>query len=94
MDGVERGLTPLTLNDLAAGEHQVTIKAERSVLRRTVTLTAGETLSLVMSPVEASAPAPGWLHVKSPIVLQLWEGGQVIGTSESQKLMLPAGNHA
>ncbi len=93
VDGIERGTSPLTIDDLAPGEHQVLVRGDQRVLRRTVSVKAGETMSLVISPIPPSVGASGWLAVSSPMVLQLHEGGQLIGTTETQKLMLPVGQH-
>jgi PEGA domain len=93
VDGVERGSSPLTIHGLQAGEHQVVVKGEHGTFRRTVKVSALETVSLVVSPVEPKVAAPGWLKVSSPVVLQLREGGTVIGTTEAEKLMLSAGSH-
>jgi PEGA domain len=93
VDGVERGTSPLTINDLTPGEHQILVRADQRVVRKTVSVKAGETMSLVISPIASNVVAPGWLEVSSPVVMQLREGGQLIGTTEAQKLMLPAGQH-
>jgi hypothetical protein len=37
--------------------------------------------------------AAGWLSVSSPITLQMREGGRVIGSTELERVMLPAGDH-
>jgi hypothetical protein len=92
VDGVDRGVSPLTISELAPGEHQVVVRGEQRTVRRNVTIKAGETMSLVISPV-AAVPAPGWLSVSAPVVMQLREGGQIIGTTESEKVMLASGDH-
>jgi hypothetical protein len=93
VDGIERGTSPLRIDDLTPGEHQVLVRADQRVVRRTVSVKAGETISLVISPIAPSVAAPGWLAVSSPILMQLREGGKTIGTTETQKLMLQAGQH-
>jgi hypothetical protein len=93
VDGIERGTSPLRIDDLTPGEHQVLVRADQRVVRRTVSVKAGETISLVISPIAPSVAAPGWLAVSSPILMQLREGGKIIGTTETQKLMLQAGQH-
>jgi hypothetical protein len=93
VDGVERGQSPLTISGLAPGEHQVLVRADQRAIRRTVSVTAGETLSLVLSFIAPATAAPGWLAVSAPVVMQLRENGQLIGTTEAEKLMLPAGDH-
>ncbi len=93
VDGVERGYSPLTIGDLAPGDHQVVVRGERGTVRRSVRVNAQETLSLVISPIESSDVLPGWLAVSSPVSLQLLEAGRLIGTSDADKLMLPSGDH-
>ena len=93
VDGIDRGFSPITVASLEAGDHLVVIRGERGTIRRNVTVEAGATLSLVMSPTESSAAAGGWLTVSSPVVLQLRENGKLIGTTETERLMIPAGEH-
>jgi PEGA domain len=93
VDGVERGLSPLTIGALSAGDHQVVIRGERGTVRRSVKINPQETVSLVISPMESTVVLPGWLVVSSPVSLQLLEDGRVIGTTDTDKLMLPAGEH-
>jgi PEGA domain-containing protein len=48
------------------------------------------------APPAPAAPAGavgGWLSVSSPIDLQLYENGTLIGTSSTQRIMLPVGRH-
>jgi hypothetical protein len=93
VDDVERGTSPLTIADLSPGDHQVVVRGEQRTFRRTVSIKPGETLSLVISPIASNVAAPGWLAVSSPVVMQLREAGQLIGTTETEKLMLAAGDH-
>ena len=93
VDGAERGHSPLTITDLTPGEHQVLVRADQRSVRRTVSVKAGETLSLVISSIAPAAASPGWLAVSAPVVMQLRENGQLIGTTEAEKLMLAAGDH-
>ena len=98
VDGIERGASPVTIEGLAAGAHEVLVRTGRETLRRAVTIQAGGTLSLVVSAPAADAAATpaatgGWLSVASPIAMQLREGGKVIGTTEADRIMLPAGDH-
>jgi hypothetical protein len=100
IDGIERGLSPLTVEGVAPGSHEVTVKGPRGVVKRSVALRERETVSLIVSsaiaPVAADsspAMAAGWLSVTSPITLQMRERGKIIGTTESERVMLPAGDH-
>ena len=96
VDGVDRGWSPLTVERLAPGDHDVAVRTDHGTVHRSVKLQASETLALLVSAApaaETAAATGGWLTVSSAIALQLREGGKVIGTSESDKVMLPAGDH-
>ena len=100
IDGVEKGTSPLTVTGLTPGEHHVSVRGDGSVIRRTVTIQPNENTVLVVSPVERAVPAAvasaagGWLTVASPLALTIREGGKVLGSTDSERLMLPAGEHA
>jgi hypothetical protein len=100
VDGVEKGLSPLTLTDLKPGEHQIAVRASGTTIRRTVKIVANERTVLMLSPTDRTASAAattsagGWLAVSAPLALTIREAGKVIGTTESDRLMLPAGDHA
>jgi hypothetical protein len=93
VDGVERGASPVEIDALAAGGHTVVVRGARGTLRRSVTVKAGETVSLLVAPVAPSTPAPGWLSVQAGTRLELRQGGKLLGTTETEQIMLPAGNH-
>jgi PEGA domain len=96
VDGVHRGWSPLTVERLAPGHHDIAVRTDRGAVHRSVKLQPRETLSLLVStpPVaDAAAATGGWLMVSSPIALQLREAGKVIGTTELDRVMLPAGDH-
>lgn len=92
VDGVARGLSPVTVPLLPAGSHRIDVQSGSGVLTRTVDVAAGQTASVI---VTASAPAQGagWLTVASPVPVQLFEGADLLGTSDSPRLMLPSGRH-
>jgi hypothetical protein len=97
VDGVARGTSPVAIEHLQPGEHDVSVRTSSGVIHRTVKVQPRETLSLIVSstaaPVEPGVVAAGWITMTSPVALQLREGGKVIGTTESDHLMLPAGDH-
>jgi hypothetical protein len=96
IDGVTRGQSPLTITDLPAGDHSVLVRGTSGSVRRTVKVKPGETVSLVISPAApaaAASPAAGWLSVQAATPLELREFGNVIGTTETDQVMLPAGEH-
>ena len=96
VDGIGRGLSPITVESLQPGEHEVSVGTEFGVVRRSVKLQPRETVSLIVSGGASPATAAmtgGWLVVSSAIVMQLREAGKIIGTTESDRVMLTAGEH-
>jgi PEGA domain-containing protein len=92
VDGTPRGVTPLSLPSIAVGEHRVTLSTDQSSIQRQVTVAAGATAT-VMATIANAAAAGGWATIKSPIELQVFEGGQLIATTSTPRFMLPAGRH-
>ena len=92
VDGTARGTTPLSIASIAAGEHRVTISGDQINIQRSVTVAAGTTAT-VMATMTAAGSAGGWVQIKTPIELQVFEGGQLLGTTSASRLMLPAGRH-
>jgi hypothetical protein len=96
VDGTDRGVAPLIVSDLLPGDHEVVLQTPAGSARHVVSVQAGGTASLV-APVAAAAaatgPVSGWLAVKAPFTLEIREDGQLIGTSDADKLMLASGKH-
>jgi serine/threonine protein kinase len=96
VDGVERGVAPLTVSDLMPGDHEVVLQTDDATARHVVNVQAGGTASLV-APVggagSAAGPVSGWLTVKAPFSVEIREGGRVIGTTDADRIMLAAGRH-
>jgi hypothetical protein len=96
VDGIPRGKSPVLVESLAAGEHSVVLETEGSTtpVKQTVSVEAGMTASLVVpiAPGEG-APVSGWISVSAPVELQIFEGKRLIGTSQSDRLMMAAGKH-
>jgi hypothetical protein len=97
VDGNNRGVAPIVIDQLQPGEHEVSVRTSTGTVRRSVTVAANEITSLIVSsaapPPDPSAVSAGWIAVASPVTLQLREGGKLIGTTESDRLMLTAGDH-
>jgi hypothetical protein len=94
IDGADRGVAPLTVADLAPGNHLVELQANGATTRHTVTVQAGGTASLI-SPAGAAAAAPvsGWVTVKAPFSMEVRENGRLLGSTESDRIMMAAGRH-
>ena len=95
VDGIERGVAPVTVRDLAPGDHQVDLQSEGVTARHTVSVQAGGTASLLV-PIGTSAaagPVSGWVSVKAPFTMEIHEGGKLLGSSEADRIMMAAGRH-
>jgi PEGA domain len=91
IDGQDHGPAPVTVRNLAAGEHRLVVRNQGSVYQQTVTLETGSTSTVVVGGV--SNAAAGWLTVQSPLRLEIHEGGRLLGSTDTDRLMLPAGDH-
>jgi hypothetical protein len=90
--GQARGRTPVTVRDLRPGIHEVLLTHGTQQIRESVTLAAHATAQLTATfPIDGAAPRSGWIAVSSPIELTLVDSGRVIGTSQSDRIMVPAG---
>jgi hypothetical protein len=59
-----------------------------------VTIEAGVTSSLVIPLAAAqTGPAPGWISVKAPFAMELFEQGRLVGNSSTERIVLPPGKH-
>jgi hypothetical protein len=96
VDGVAKGTTPLSLDALEAREHAVVLTSGSSTILRTVKIAPGATASLFVA-MGAPQPAPGavggFLSLRAPFELQVYEGGRLLGTTSTERLMLPTGRH-
>lgn len=94
VDGEARGVSPLTLANLAVGDHTVSVRGTTGeAINRTVSIKAAAVSSLVISMTTPAGGAPGWLTVTSGVPLQIMLRGALVGTSDIPRVMLPAGSH-
>ncbi|MEP7307047.1 MAG: PEGA domain-containing protein [Acidobacteriota bacterium] len=94
IDGRPQGTSPLTVSDLTANQHKVTVTGAGGSAERTIQVTAGSTASVVFSLSKVSSgPVGGWLSVSAPFDVQVLENDEVIGTSGASRIMLAAGSH-
>jgi serine/threonine protein kinase len=94
VDGRSRGTSPMFVTDLSPGEHSVVLESELGAVRQTVTVEAGATAALVVPmSVAEGAPVSGWVAVSSPVVVQLFERDRLLGSSQSDRIMVSAGRH-
>lgn len=95
LDGAPKGLTPVALDGVPIGDHVLTLTSGESTIRRIVKVTPGAAASVVASftdPTTAAA-SQGRLGLKTPFELQVFEGGQLLGTARTDPLPLPSGRH-
>jgi hypothetical protein len=94
VDGVEHGVAPVSVADLAPGDHEVVLHAQGGApVRQHVMIQAGVTSSVLAPVVAAQGPVSGWLSVKAPVMMEIKESGRLIGTTDSDRLMMSAGRH-
>jgi len=100
VDGIERGMSPVSVQGLAAGSHEVVVRGAGATLRHKVMLRPRESTVLVFPSAAKSDPsapaatlAGGWLAVTSAIQVQIREDGKVLGSTEADRVMLPTGEH-
>jgi len=94
VDGQPRGISPITIGELPPGEHEILLESDLGSVRQRVTIEAGATSSLLV-PLAAPAGAPllGWVSVSAPFEVQIFEEGRLLGTSQSDRIMVEAGRH-
>jgi hypothetical protein len=95
VDGVDHGVAPVSVADLAPGDHEVVLQAEGGpAVTQRVVIQAG-VASSVLAPVSTATPGPvsGWISVKAPVAIEIREGGRLIGTNDSDKIMMAVGRH-
>lgn len=94
IDGQPRGVSPLSLTDLEPGDHEVLLESDLGAVHQAVTIEAGVTASLVVPLTGGSnMPVSGWVAIDTPVEVQLFEGGRLLGTSQTDRIMVSAGRH-
>jgi serine/threonine protein kinase len=94
VDGRVLGKSPLTAEGLTPGQHSVTVENDLGPVTQRVTIEAGTTASLVV-PMSApkNAPLSGWIAVNAPVDVQLFENQRLLGSSQTDRIMVPVGRH-
>jgi hypothetical protein len=87
IDGKARGVTQLTLADLAPGRHDVALQSDAGTVTRTVIIAANQTVTV------DEAIFSGFVTVYSPFDVTIAEGGRVLRADDRHQIMLPAGPH-
>lgn len=94
VDGMPAGTSPTTVADLEPGEHTVVLESDFGVVKQSVAIESGAMASLVV-PLAAPAggPASGWIAVAAPVDVELYEQDRMLGTNQTDRIMVPAGRH-
>lgn len=87
IDGRDRGVTPVTLDDLSPGAHNVVLESDQGTLRRTVQIAGGE-IEVLNDSIFS-----GWLHVAAPVDVVVSEKGKPLQMDARRQVLLKAGDH-
>jgi hypothetical protein len=87
LDGVLKGETPLALDRVKEGAHIVVLRHASGLVRTTVRVRARETAD-VLVPIYS-----GWFTAFATAELQILDGGVVVGTTESGRILARPGDH-
>ena len=87
VDGERRGATPLLLDNLAPGQHVVTLTQGVNTVKHVVKVKANQTATLD-APIYS-----GWVALFAPFELQVWDGSQPVILDERNRVMLSPGPH-
>jgi hypothetical protein len=92
IDGTSRGVTPLVLAALPAGQHRVVVTDGTITVNRMVNVVAGGMASVAAAMTPAGSTG-GWISIRTPFEMQILDRGRVVGTTSSERIMLPVGAH-
>lgn len=94
IDGGYRGVTPLTIDGIAPGTHEVKVEDATASVTQQVAIEAGVAASVVVPLTAArNVPVSGWISVSAPVDVQIYEEGRLLGSSRSEQIMVAAGGH-
>jgi serine/threonine protein kinase len=94
VDGHAYGTAPVTVEGLSPGTHTVVLENELRSITQEVKIEANTTASLVVPlTAPANAPLSGWISVTAPAELRIFEDQRLIGTSQSDRIMMSVGRH-
>ncbi|HUK35884.1 MAG TPA: PEGA domain-containing protein [Vicinamibacterales bacterium] len=94
VDRLSRGSSPATISNLSPGDHTVVVSADGVSVEQVVNVEPGVTSSLVVPLVAREhAPLSGWIAISAPVDVQIFENGKLLGTNQSDRVMVSAGEH-
>lgn len=87
LGGLVRGTTPLVIEELDAGTHEILVESDAGSVRETVRVRP-DTLAEIDAAIFS-----GWLAVFAPVELRIFEQGRMIGTTLDGRILMPPGRH-
>ena len=93
VDGVTRGMTPLTLPELAAGTHAIAVRFATATVEQRVEVVQGTTASVHIVAPQTPGTVAGSLAVSVASPLQIFEQDKLVGTTNIGRLLLAPGQH-
>jgi hypothetical protein len=82
-----KGITPVTIERVPAGTHDLVVESDKGSVRATVKVVADQT-------AEVDVPIySGFLAVFAPVELRIFESGRLVGTTLDGRLLMPPGRH-
>lgn len=101
VDGKRLGVAPVTVPELTAGRHSITIRSRTQTIEHQVNISPGEVVSLVVPLTGggggggggAADSSQGSLAVRAPVELRIFEGDRLVGTSAMDQMPLTPGTH-
>ena len=94
VDHAPQGASPATITGLAPGDHTVVVSSDGVSVEQIVNVDAGVTSSLVVPLASRDrALLSGWVSVSAPIDVQIFENGKLLGSNQTDRLMVSAGEH-
>jgi hypothetical protein len=95
IDGVSRGVAPLTVADLTPGPREIVLQTAAGSVRHTVNIQAGATSSLnalAPAPSASETPSWGWIAVSASFPIDIRVGGKVLGGA-GERIRMRAGRN-
>jgi hypothetical protein len=84
LDGVPRGRSPVSLDEVPPGEHELVVEHGSARLGRRFTLAPAERLTVYV-------PLAGWIVLRTSVPLEVIDRGRHLGASDAGRVLVPAG---
>jgi hypothetical protein len=87
MGVIIKGITPVTIDDVPVGTHEILLDSDKGSVRTSVNVRVDQTTDVDV-PIYR-----GWLAVFAPVEMRIFEDGRMIGTTLEGRLLMPPGPH-